>query len=163
MSNTSDEIAAESALLDFYSDRAVAFGGFFIAAIFGILTVPALAQGINSTNKIWEGILVILSLAVYIAFSYGGYIVLRGFFSYAKIADKIEGGQGDKRSLRAIAKIDKGVQNIITSEDKKRKAMFGKKKILNNFESVKKAYVILLFATAVFSYSSQFESIILTI
>jgi hypothetical protein len=162
----SDPIAARSALLDFYSDRAVAFGGFFIASIFGLLTVLTLSQGIKCADITWENVLVVLSMVVYVVFAYIGYYVLRGFTYYAKIADKLEGGGGGTGNLRSDAHLEKIIfdeQNpensnllkYLEDEDAKRKRMLGKI-VSSNSILFGIAYVLLLFALAIVAYGPRF-------
>jgi len=105
MTETSDKIAARGALLDFYSDRCVAFGGFFIAAIFGLLTVLSLVQGIDCRTQLIEIFFIGLSVPVYGLFGYIGLYILKGFSHYASIADILEGGRritGDLRDSRYV-------------------------------------------------------------
>ena len=103
---SNDTIAARSALLDFYSDRCVAFGGFFIASIFGLLTVLSLAQGINCGDASLQFQLIVLSWVAYGFFGYIGFYVLRNFSYYANFANILEGGTGDPEALRSYAKLN---------------------------------------------------------
>ncbi len=71
--NLSDIIAARSALLEYYSGKASAFGGFFLASIFGLISLLAIIQGLEcepvSTDSILVGtILTGFSLYVFLAF-----------------------------------------------------------------------------------------------
>ena len=100
MTELSDEIAAKSAILDFYSSKAVAFGGFFLAFVFGIFAMLTLVQGINCVDKVLEIELLLLSILVYIILGYGGYYALQGFYSYAEISSEIEGSLGELKNLR---------------------------------------------------------------
>ena len=59
-------IAARSALLDYYSDKAAAFGGFFLASLFGLITMLAIVQGMNFKNPldgVWMGTIFLLTCA----------------------------------------------------------------------------------------------------
>lgn len=101
-----NKIAARSALLDFYSDRAVSFSGVFLASLFGLLTMLSLVQGIKGSNSESTIFFVVLSLAPFSIFAIIGYVALRKFIYYADIADKIEGGTGLDETLRHYAKLD---------------------------------------------------------
>ena len=163
--NLPEIIAARSALLDFYSDRAVAFGGFFIASIFGLLTVLTLSQGIGCPIREWEAVLVVLSIVVYVVFVYIGYYVLRGFSYYVQIADKLEGGAGGTGNLRSYAHLEKvifdeknpedNLSKFLKDEDTKRKRIFGKK-VVSNIKWFGIAYVLLLSALAIVAYVPLF-------
>lgn len=63
-------IAARSALLDYYSDKAAAFGGFFLASIFGLISMLVIVQGINCNNHPFDGILIGTILIIFCAFGY---------------------------------------------------------------------------------------------
>lgn len=88
-------LTARSALLDFYSDRAVAFASFFLASIFGLVSTLAIFQGIEGSV-----FLVLGSLILYWTFAYAGYFTFRRFSFYAGIADRLRG------SLEESAKLD---------------------------------------------------------
>jgi hypothetical protein len=106
-----NKIAARSALLDFYSDRAVAFGGFFLASVFGILTMLAIVQGIKCSDSNLTIVFVSLSFVPYLIFALIGYISLRQFVSYARIANQIEGGTGEAESLRFYAQLSEEIKD----------------------------------------------------
>jgi hypothetical protein len=85
-------LAARSALLDFYGDRAVTFASLFLASIFGIVTTLAVVQNIPrvATCSHLQITLVLLSNAVFVPFAYAGYHSFRKFAMYADFAQKIE-------------------------------------------------------------------------
>lgn len=66
-------LTARSAILDFYSDRATSFASFFVASIFGLVTMLAIVQGINREgaydNPSYYGFLIVVSIIVYMAFA----------------------------------------------------------------------------------------------
>lgn len=71
--NLQDIIAARSALLEYYSGKASAFGGFFLASIFGLISLLAAIQNLEcetaSTNSILVGIILTgFSLYAFLAF-----------------------------------------------------------------------------------------------
>ena len=93
-SNLSEEIAAESTLLDFYSDRAVAQASFLLAAMFGLVTLLAIVQEmirqtlmVPSQRLSW---LIYVSLFPFWVLAYLGYHTLRRFGSYATAASDLE-------------------------------------------------------------------------
>ena len=159
---TSDRIAARGALLEFYSGRCVAFGGFFIAAIFGILTVLTLVQGIFVGTAYVEVPLIVLSLIVYGIFGYVGLFVLKGFSHYVNIADMLEGGRtipGDLRDYAALNEMkfkDKDGKETNVTEEMNRK--YGERKnsvgkvILSDSKKLKGAYIILLVLLGIIAY-----------
>jgi len=100
-----NKIAARSALLDFYSDRAASFGGFFLASLFGLLAMLTVTQSIKCPADYLTRTFVGLSLVPFLAFALIGYYTLRQFSYYADIANTIEGGTEDPESLRAYAKL----------------------------------------------------------
>ena len=82
-----DVLTARAALLDFYSDRAVAHASFLVAAIFGLVTLLAIVQQmINQTSNS----LLYISLIPFWAFSYLGFHSLLRFGKYAAVADKLQ-------------------------------------------------------------------------
>lgn len=115
--DTSKKIAARSALLDFYSNRAVSFGGFFLASLFGLLTMSTLVQGIKFGEAKITTLFVLLSLIPFLIFALIGYYSLRQFRYYANIANKIEGGAGGTETLRYYAELGE----LIEAEDTKQK------------------------------------------
>ena len=98
-----NKIAARSALLDFYSDRAVSFGGFFLVSLFGLVTMLALVQGIESSRDLVTTSMVGLSLIPFLIFAIMGYAAMQRYIHYAGIASDIEGGKGGEKTLRSIA------------------------------------------------------------
>ena len=164
----SNEIAARGALLDFYSDRCVAFGGFFIAVFFGLLTVLTLAQSINCTNPYVWFAAIVLSLVVYGIFGYLGFNILKGFGHYAKIADAIEGGQTIVGDMRYYAKLERmeiessdgkkrspNVAQLIHNETSDRKQSIFKK-IMNDPKKLGRYYLLLLILLALVAYVPLF-------
>lgn len=71
------------ALLDFYSDRAVAHASFFVASIFGIVTILAIIQQLGDILSVW------ISIPLFYAFSYMGYYTLTRFGYYADISQRL--------------------------------------------------------------------------
>lgn len=67
---SSDTIAARSALLDYYSDKAAAFGGFFLASIFGLISMLAIVQGISCNHHPTPGVLIGIILVILCGFGY---------------------------------------------------------------------------------------------
>lgn len=80
-----DSIEVLSALLGFYSGRAVSFASLFVASIFGIVSFLAIIQGIGDN---WQ--LRLVSIFPYVAFSIAGWYTYRKFSFYAEIAHAIE-------------------------------------------------------------------------
>jgi hypothetical protein len=74
--NDSNKIAARSALLDYYSDKATSFGGFFLASIFGLITMLALIQGIDYRNSSFECFWIGIILNTILAFVYLAYYLM---------------------------------------------------------------------------------------
>lgn len=109
-----NRIAARSALLDFYSDRAVSFSGLFLASLFGLLTMLTLVQSIKPIDNSFTILFVSLSFVPFLTFALIGYVALRKFCYYADIANEIEGGSGEKESLRDYAKMDELFGKIAT-------------------------------------------------
>jgi hypothetical protein len=77
------DAAEVGALVDFYSDRAVAHASFFIASIFGILTFLALVSNLEKIN----GFYYFVSILLFAGFSYMGYFTLVRFGYYASLSD----------------------------------------------------------------------------
>ncbi len=78
MKMTGDKISSLSAILDFYSDRAIAHASFFLASFFGLFTVLQIQQ--NPTLG-WAILYWILFLA--------GLYTLNRFGYYASFAQKL--------------------------------------------------------------------------
>lgn len=77
------------ALLDFYSDRAVAHASFFVASIFGLVTLLTIIQQLNM-HLTWVSIpLSWYSILLFFAFSYLGYYTLGRFGFYADMSQKL--------------------------------------------------------------------------
>jgi len=93
LSEKSGEVDARAALLDFYSSRAVAHASYFIASIFGIVTLLALSQNIGrvpfQNNILWDWLAVAIWFIVYAIFAYMGYYTLGQFSKYAAYADTL--------------------------------------------------------------------------
>jgi hypothetical protein len=77
-SQTNDSLSRISALIDFYSDRAVAHASFLIASIFGLVSFLSL-----ETTPDWA------SIFFFLGFSYVGYFTLIRFGYYADISQKL--------------------------------------------------------------------------
>lgn len=83
------KVEALVGLLDFYSDRAEAQASFLVACIFGIFTLLAIVQSINSIqDKMIQHALIILSIFPYVMLSSIGFHCLRRFSVYAATAEK---------------------------------------------------------------------------
>jgi len=90
-------LTARSALLDFYSDRAVAFASFFVASIFGLVTTLALIQRIEiekgnlgNLSACWLDLAAIVgSLVAYVFFAYAVQYTFKRFAMYSSIADHL--------------------------------------------------------------------------
>lgn len=84
---------ARSALLDFYSSRAVAHASYFMASIFGIVALLTLCQNIGNpfhSNKWWCDLLAaMLWFGAYSIFAFLGWWTLHKFGKYATYADKL--------------------------------------------------------------------------
>jgi hypothetical protein len=75
-------------LLGHYSSRAVAHASFFIASIFGIVTLSATIQQLNE-GAYWFPYILILSMFLFFPFSYMGYFTMARFGYYADLAEKL--------------------------------------------------------------------------
>lgn len=80
--------ASIGALLDFYSDRAVAHASFFVASIFGLITLLAVIAQLNNNLKWFSIPLSWWSIPLFLVFSYVGYYTLARFGFHADIAQK---------------------------------------------------------------------------
>ena len=86
-----------SALLDFYSDRAVAHASFLVASVFGLVTLSAMIQELSNHT------LVLISLPLFLGFSYTGYFTLLRFQYYACIAHAlVDHGLKEDATMSAI-------------------------------------------------------------
>ena len=79
-------IARLAALLDFYSDRAVAHASFFIASIFGLITFSSISTELNAGEIYWY-----LAIFLFLGFAYAGHHTLLRFGYYAFISQEIVG------------------------------------------------------------------------
>jgi hypothetical protein len=87
---TNDNLTEVSALLDYYSGRAVAHASFFVASIFGTVTFLAIIASFKKdTFQDLSFPIVVIATVIYIGFSYLGYNSLLKFVLYAGISDKI--------------------------------------------------------------------------
>lgn len=77
------DVTRVAALLDFYSNRAVAHASFFIASIFGLLTFLAIVSGFKEIRDYPY----VLSIFLFSVFTYMGYFTLIRFNYYASLAD----------------------------------------------------------------------------
>jgi len=111
--NSSDKsentVAARAALLDFYGDQTALFASQFVASIFGLVTISAVILTLSqslSVNPNWYlvGVFVILSLTLYLFFSYAAQYTYRRFTLYASLASHLV---VVKNGLLAEAKLDK--------------------------------------------------------
>jgi hypothetical protein len=159
---TTDKIAARGALLDFYSDRCVAFGGFFIAAIFGLLSVLALVQGINCNDNLLNFTIIGISVIVYGMLGYVGLFVLKGFGHYAAIADKLECSKENSGSLRDFASLQEiefynndgtpnNLHNLLHTTYTKRQGSVAKY-FLNSPIKLTLSYILLLLLLGIIAY-----------
>lgn len=102
-----------SALLDFFSDKAVAHASFFVASIFGVVTLLALIQGFQRghiiTLLIWTGHISSISTIPFFAVSYAGYYALNRFGYFADLSDK----------LTLALRLDETLGRICINPDKK--------------------------------------------
>jgi hypothetical protein len=171
-----NKLAARSALLDFYSDKAAAFAGFFIASIFGLLTMLALVQGIKSLNLSTvpilfglsiDQILVILSFFPVLVFAYMGNYVIRRFNHYSVIADMIEMGDGTKKGngLRYSAALEevyynvhekgkderKKVSEVMGNRSEKQRKTIGKR-VVRNSSLFRTLYWLLILVLIIVTY-----------
>ena len=83
-----------SALLDYYSDRAVAHASFFIASIFGILTFSAIVASYTDSSTLptlinSNPLLLVVGTILFLAFAYMGYNSLITFNHYASLSNDI--------------------------------------------------------------------------
>jgi hypothetical protein len=105
MSKDNNKLAEEdlsvpriSALVEFYSTRAVAHASFLVASIFGLITFLAIVQQLGANVVIYW-----LSVFLFLAFSYIGFFTLTRFGFYAGIADKLASkGLKAEQTLKAI-------------------------------------------------------------
>lgn len=80
------DVAEVAALVDFYSDRAVAHASFFVASIFGTLTFLAL---VATLPKPVNESIYLVSILLFAGFSYMGYFTLVRFRYYASLSDHL--------------------------------------------------------------------------
>ena len=114
---TVNVLTARSAILDFYSDRATSFASFFVASIFGLVTMLAIVQwidrGLAYNIPGYYGLLIGISIVIYVLFAKAGHYVFTRFVHYANIADKLvfepfeRGSETIRRSLLDIAELEK--------------------------------------------------------
>lgn len=88
-------ITARSALLDFYGNRAVSHASLFIASIFGLVTVLAIAQALDyvslaKLDQVLPVELYLISIVPYGVFAYVGHRTFNRFKFYARMADEIQ-------------------------------------------------------------------------
>lgn len=79
-------------LLDFYSDRAVAHASFFVASIFGLITLLSIIGQLDTGLKWFSIPLFWWSIPLFFAFSYVGYYTLGRFSYYADISQRLSAG-----------------------------------------------------------------------
>lgn len=119
----SEELSARSALLQFYSQRAVSFASLFVASIFGLITWSAIVRAIDVKGASYL-VFIGLSLIVYIFFAYASRHTFKRFTYYADIASKLavdsKGSVKDYANLKAMDfEIDEKRFNGMTEELKK--------------------------------------------
>lgn len=110
------EWEARSALLEFYSSRAVAHASYFMASIFGIVALLTICQNIgNPLQSIKCWIAVVLWSGAYLIFAVLGWWTLHQFNNYATYADK----------LRACAFVEKSnledIEYVVGKNDERAK------------------------------------------
>lgn len=97
-----DEDSIIGDLLDYYSSRAVAHASFFIASIFGIVTLSAVIQQL-SENVCF----LFLSMLLFFGFSYVGYFTMIRFGFYADLAASLAArGLRQKKVMEKIRQND---------------------------------------------------------
>jgi hypothetical protein len=109
-------IAARSALLDFYGDRATSFVSLFIASIFGLVTISAiiqtmlfgmvgqetiLSQFFNNVKLSLNSVIIIVSVFMYVTFVEVALYTYKRYTFYSDLADKLA-----KCDLSSMAKLD---------------------------------------------------------
>jgi hypothetical protein len=95
-----NQLTRVSALLEFFSGRAVAHSGFLIASVFGIVTFSAIVTQIKESMP---PITYWISVLLFFAFAYIGYFTLVRFGYYAEIAHAIsEYGLSRESTLKQI-------------------------------------------------------------
>ena len=77
-----------SASLDFFGSRATSFASLFVASIFGIVTLSAIIQGLNSESLI-DLLILHLSMIPFAFFAVAGWYTLQKYFHYGDIAERI--------------------------------------------------------------------------
>ena len=117
------EVDAEGALLDFFSDRAVAHAGFFLASIFGLVSLAALVWQLSHDGDLfWAA----LSLIPYQTFAFLGFWSLRRFGGYASMAHVLQSKLAehlrdvDFQYHGATAKVQDIAQEEINRQKKRR-------------------------------------------
>jgi hypothetical protein len=81
--NDSSHVPILCALLSFYSSKAVAHAGFFVASIFGLVTFSAIVQQLEVKSIVW------FSTLLFLGFSYMGYYTLIKFDYYAVLSEEL--------------------------------------------------------------------------
>jgi hypothetical protein len=123
-----------SALLDFYSDRAVAHASFFVASIFGLVTLLSIVQQLNM-HLTWFSIpLSWYSTPLFFAFSYVGYYTLGRFRFFADISDKLsEHGLKSEETLQGVPfEPTKTLKKYIHNQEELQKKVLILKTIITN-------------------------------
>ena len=130
-----------SALLDFYSDRAVAHASFFVASIFGLVTLLSIIQQLNM-HLTWFSIpLSWCSIPLFFAFSYVGYYTLGRFSFYADISQKLsEYGLKSEVSLQGVPyEQEKTLKDYVHEQEDSQEKLF----ILRRIIAIKQGRYIL--------------------
>ncbi len=142
-----------SALLDFHNNRSTSFVSLFVASIFGIVTLSAIAQSIFGSNiayfaSVMNFLPVVLSAILYVAFAFAGAYTLDKFFFYADMASNIkyclEGPYYEElnKPLVHIVKGDKSARIGLADFLKKRESQ-EQHSWKRNFLNLKYSFIIL--------------------
>lgn len=127
-----NSLTSKGALLDFYSDRAVAHASFFVASIFGMLSISSIIQRLHET--LWW-----FSTGLFFIFSYMGYHSLSKFSYFADISEKLSthGLKANETLVKVRWKDNKGVQrklgDYVSKKDAKQEKILLFSRIINAF------------------------------
>jgi len=176
-------LTARAAILDFYSDRAGSFTSFFVASIFGLVTLLAIVQGthreVAHNNPLYYGVLIVISIVIYIAFAYAGRHTFERFAHYADIADKLVmypiadkvENETIQKSLMDIAELEKlkfetqlecttNLRKYILRKSKIQDRLFEKKVLSQHFDLL---YLVLLGLLGALVYLPKIVDILLLV
>lgn len=102
-----DEYSRIGDLLEHYSSRAVAHASFFIASIFGIVTLSAIIQQLSGSMFLF------LSMLLFFGFSYVGYFTMARFGYYADLAERLASwGLNQQEIMRKIPQDHESTKNL---------------------------------------------------